>query len=90
MIDLLLTKLVYYWLRTGSAGLLLPIENPPISSPRMASKLTHTLELARQIKTPDSRNHRSQVKKPANRFSNPHSSVETNQTHLPRPRGFLP
>ena len=90
MIDFLLTGHVLCRLRTGSAGLLLPIENPPISSPRMASKLTHTLELARQIKTPDSRNHRSQVKKPANRFSNPHSSVETNQTHLPRPRGFLP
>jgi hypothetical protein len=90
MIDLLLTKLVYYWLRTGSAGLLLPIENPPISSPRMASKLTHTLELARQIKTPDSRNHRYQPNSPSNDSSNPHSSHGTFQSPLPRPRGFLP
>jgi len=90
MIDSLLTGHVYGRLRTGSAGLLHPIGNPPVSSPQMASQLTCVLELTGQITTPDSPNHRRKPNNPNNDFSNPHSSLQTNQTLLPRPRGFLP
>ncbi len=90
MIDSLLTLHLHCRLRTDSADLLRKSKNAPLSSARLQPKRTHVLELSCRIKTLDVQNHRIEQTIPSERCSNPHSSVETTQRHLLRPRGFLP
>ena len=80
----------YCWLRTGSAGLLPGLGNPPIRHTLMAATPTHTGPLKDPIEASDPHGNCRERIKPGNDFLNPHSAVATNQPPSPRPRGFLP
>jgi hypothetical protein len=78
------------WLCTGSVGLLTKTENLPNSSPQRWLKLPHLDKPTCRIRTPDSGNLHREANNRNNGSSNPHSSLDTNQPLLLRPRGFLP
>jgi hypothetical protein len=77
------------WLCTGSVSLLTKTENLPNSSPQRLLKLPHLGNPICRIRMPDSRNLRREVNNRNNGSSNPHSSLDTHQPPLLRPRGFL-
>jgi hypothetical protein len=90
MNETLSTEHIDCWLCTGSVGLLPKTENLPNSSPQRWLELPHLGNPTCRIRTPDSRNLRREVNNRNNRSYNPHSSLDTHQPPLLRPRGFLP
>jgi hypothetical protein len=90
MIDSLSTTNVYCRTGTGNVGLLSKTENAPTSSARLQQKLTHATDLSGRTSKLDTQNHRTRQTTSSEHTSNPHSSAETTQQHLLRPRGFLP
>jgi hypothetical protein len=90
MIDSLPTSLIHCWRRTGSVNLLSKTENAPTSSARLQQKLTHGADVRRRNSKPDAQNHRISKTISGEQSSNPHSSIATAQTQLPRTSGFLP
>jgi hypothetical protein len=90
MMDAWLNVYAYCRLRTGSAGLLPSLGNPPISHALMASTRPHSSPLMDSIKVTDlHRNCRQRINL-RHDASNPHSEITTTELISPRPRAFLP
>ena len=90
MSDAWLKVHAYCRLRTGSAGLLPSLGNPPLSHALMASTRPHIGPLMDPIEANALHGNRREWLNPRNDSLNPHSAVAATQPISPRPRGFLP
>jgi hypothetical protein len=90
MIGSLQTSQIHCWWHTGNVDLMSKTGNAPTGSALLQQKLIHVADLSCRTSSTDEQNHRIEQTISSEHTSNPHSSVETAQQHLPRPRGFLP
>jgi hypothetical protein len=89
MIDSLPTSLMHCGCHTGSVDLLSKSGNAPTSTAPLQQKPIHGDDVSGRTRNLDAQNHRTRQTGSSEHHSNPHSSVETKQKHLLRPRGFL-
>jgi len=90
MTDSLFTSHIHCGRHTGSGSLLSGTENAITNNVQPTSKLTGAIELRGRIKIPDLRNYTATQTIQTERTANPHSAINTTQTHRSRPRSFLP